>query len=289
MLRRIAHTIRGLSADSVEQAKSGHPGMPLGAADIAAVLYSEALKHDPSCPHWLDRDRFILSAGHASMLLYSVLHLTGYDLPMSELKRFRQLGSKTAGHPEYGLTPGVETTTGPLGQGFANAVGMAIAERMLAARYNRPGFEIFDHYTYVLAGDGCMMEGITSEAASLAGHLKLDRLIVFYDDNGITIEGGTDLAFSESVPDRFRAYGWHVVEIDGHDIDAIRGAIKEAKECTDKPSLISARTTIAWGSPTLAGSHKSHGAPLGQEEIAGLKKALGLPSEPFTVTDDVRE
>lgn len=289
MLRRIAHTIRGLSADSVEQAKSGHPGMPLGAADIAAVLYSEALKHDPSSPHWLDRDRFVLSAGHASMLLYSVLHLTGYDLPMSELKRFRQLGAKTAGHPEYGAAPGIETTTGPLGQGFANAVGMAIAERMLAAKYNRPGLDIVDHYTYALAGDGCMMEGIASEAASLAGHLKLGRLIVFYDDNDVSIEGSTDLAFSESVPDRFRAYGWHVQEIDGHDIDEIRDAIKAAKTCTDKPSLISAKTTIAWGSPTLAGSHKSHGAPLGAEEIAGLKEALGLPSEPFSVSDDVRE
>mgnify|MGYP001014318836 FL=1 len=289
MLRRVAHTIRGLSADAVEQAKSGHPGMPLGAADIAAVLYCEALKHDPSSPRWIDRDRFVLSAGHGSMLLYSVLHLTGYDLPMSELKRFRQLGSKTAGHPEYGLTPGVETTTGPLGQGFANAVGMAIAERMLAARYNRPGYEIFNHYTYVLAGDGCMMEGITSEAASLAGHLKLDRLIVFYDDNDISIEGSTDLAFTESVPDRFRAYGWHVQEIDGHDLDAIRNAIKTAKEHTGQPSLIVAKTVIAWGSPTLAGSHHSHGAPLGPDEVAGLKKALGLPSEPFSVPDDVKE
>ena len=289
MLRRVAHTIRGLSADAVEQAKSGHPGMPLGAADIAAVLYWEALKHDPSSPRWIDRDRFVLSAGHGSMLLYSVLHLTGYDLPMSELKRFRQLGSKTAGHPEYGLTPGVETTTGPLGQGFANAVGMAIAERMLAARYNRPGYEIFNHYTYVLAGDGCMMEGITSEAASLAGHLKLDRLIVFYDDNDISIEGSTDLAFTESVPDRFRAYGWHVQEIDGHDLDAIRNAIKTAKEHTGQPSLIVAKTVIAWGSPTLAGSHHSHGAPLGPDEVAGLKKALGLPSEPFSVPDDVKE
>lgn len=289
MLRRVAHTIRGLSADAVEQAKSGHPGMPLGAADIAAVLYCEALKHDPSSPRWIDRDRFVLSAGHGSMLLYSVLHLTGYDLPMSELKRFRQLGSKTAGHPEYGLTPGVETTTGPLGQGFANAVGMAIAERMLAARYNRPGYEIFNHYTYVLAGDGCMMEGITSEAASLAGHLKLDRLIVFYDDNDISIEGSTDLAFTESVPDRFRAYGWHVQEIDGHDLDAIRNAVKTAKEHTGQPSLIVAKTVIAWGSPTLAGSHQSHGAPLGPNEVAGLKKALGLPSEPFSVPDDVKE
>jgi transketolase len=289
MLRRVAHTIRGLSADGVEQAKSGHPGMPLGAADIAAVLFSEAMRHNPASPNWADRDRFVLSAGHGSMLLYSVLHLTGYDMPMSELKRFRQLGSKAAGHPEYGLAPGIETTTGPLGQGFANAVGMAIAERMLAERYNRPGFPIFNHYTYVISGDGCMMEGITSEAASLAGHLKLGRLIVFYDDNEISIEGSTDLAFTESVVDRFKAYGWHVQEIDGHDLDAIRNAIEAAKACTDKPSLIAARTTIAWGSPKLAGSAKAHGAPLGAEEVAGLKKALGLPEEPFSVPEEVTE
>jgi len=289
MLQRVSHTIRGLSADAVEQAKSGHPGMPLGAAEIASVLYAEAIKHDPAHPSWIDRDRFVLSAGHGSMLLYSILHLTGYDLDISELKAFRQLGSRTAGHPEYGLIPGVETTTGPLGQGFANAVGMAIAERMLAERYNRPGFPIFDHYTYAIAGDGCMMEGIASEAASLAGHLQLDRLIVFYDDNDISIEGSTDITFTESVPDRFRAYGWHVQEISGHSLDEIRGAIQAAKDCKDKPSLIAARTTIAFGCPKMAGSHESHGAPLGPEEIAGMKRCLGLPEEPFSVPEEVRD
>lgn len=289
MLQRVAHTIRGLSADGVEQAKSGHPGMPLGAAEIASVLYAEAIKHDPAHPSWIDRDRFVLSAGHGSMLLYSILHLAGYDLDISELKTFRQLGSRTAGHPEYGLIPGVETTTGPLGQGFANAVGMAIAERMLAERYNRPGFPVFDHYTYVIAGDGCMMEGVASEAASLAGHLQLDRLIVFYDDNDISIEGSTNLAFTESVPDRFRAYGWHVQEINGHSLDEIRSAIQAAKDCKGKPSLIAAKTTIAFGCPKMAGSHESHGAPLGPEEIAGMKRCLGLPEEPFAVPEEVRE
>lgn len=289
MLQRVAHTIRGLSADGVEQAKSGHPGMPLGAAEIASVLYAEAIKHDPAHPSWIDRDRFVLSAGHGSMLLYSILHLAGYDLDISELKTFRQLGSRTAGHPEYGLIPGVETTTGPLGQGFANAVGMAIAERMLAERYNRPGFPVFDHYTYVIAGDGCMMEGVASEAASLAGHLQLDRLIVFYDDNDISIEGSTNLAFTESVPDRFRAYGWHVQEINGHSLDEIRSAIRAAKDCKGKPSLIAAKTTIAFGCPKMAGSHESHGAPLGPEEIAGMKRCLGLPEEPFAVPEEVRE
>lgn len=289
MLQRVAHTIRGLAADGVEQAKSGHPGMPLGSAEIASVLYAEAIKHNPASPSWIDRDRFVLSAGHGSMLLYSVLHLTGYDLHMSELKTFRQLGSRTAGHPEYGLIPGVETTTGPLGQGFANAVGMAIGERMLAERYNKPGLPVFDHYTYVISGDGCMMEGVTSEAASLAGHLGLDHLIVFYDDNEISIEGSTDLAFTESVTDRFRAYGWHVQEIDGHNLDEIRNSIEAAKGHRGKPSLIAAKTTIAHGSPTMAGSHESHGAPLGQEEIAGLKKSLGLPEEPFSVPEEVRD
>ena len=217
MISTIANTIRGLAADMVEKANSGHPGLPLGAAEMAAVLYSEILRHDPAAPDWPDRDRFVLSAGHGSALLYSLLHLTGYDLPIEELERFRQLGSKTAGHPEYGAAPGIETTTGPLGQGLANAVGMALAERMLAARFNRPGYEIVNHYTYVLAGDGCLMEGVTAEASSLAGHLGLGKLIVFYDDNTITIEGSTELAFTENVAERYAGYGWLIQHIDGHD------------------------------------------------------------------------
>ncbi len=286
MLDTIAGTVRGLAADMVEKAQSGHPGMPLGAAELAAVLYSEILRHDPAAPDWPDRDRFVLSAGHASALLYILLHLTGYDLSMEELKRFRQLGAKTAGHPEYGLAPGIETTTGPLGQGLANAVGMALAERMLAARFNRPGYEIVNHYTYVLAGDGCLMEGVTAEASSLAGHLGLGKLIVFYDDNQITIEGSTGLAFTENVAERYAGYGWHIQRIDGHNPRQILQAVNKAKAITNKPSLIIAKTVIAKGSP-LEGSHKSHGAPLGQENIAALKKNLGLPPVEFYVPDEV--
>jgi len=287
MISTIANTIRGLAADMVEKANSGHPGLPLGAAEMAAVLYSEILRHDPAAPDWPDRDRFVLSAGHGSALLYSLLHLTGYDLPIEELERFRQLGSKTAGHPEYGAAPGIETTTGPLGQGLANAVGMALAERMLAARFNRPGYEIVNHYTYVLAGDGCLMEGVTAEASSLAGHLGLGKLIVFYDDNTITIEGSTELAFTENVAERYAGYGWHIQQIDGHDPEQIRQAIEKAKAVTTKPSLIIAKTVIAKHSP-LAGSHKAHGAPLGKENVAALKEAIGLPADKeFYVPEEV--
>ncbi len=287
MLETIARTARGLAADAVEKANSGHPGMPLGCAEIGAVLYSQVLRHDPTHPDWPDRDRFVLSAGHGSMFLYAFLHLAGYDLPMDEIKRFRQLGSKTAGHPEYGMLPGIETTTGPLGQGFGNAVGMAIAERMLAARFNRPGYEIVNHYTFCLAGDGDMMEGVASEAASLAGHLGLGKLIVIYDDNQISIEGSTNLAFTESVADRFAAYGWHIQKIDGHDMNAILQSIEAAKAVTDRPSLILAKTVIGQHSPK-AGSAASHGAPLGPEAVKALKQALNLPlDQEFYVPQEV--
>ncbi len=286
MITNIANTIRGLVADIVEKAKSGHPGMPLGTAEISAVLYSEVLKHDPTVPDWPDRDRFVLSAGHGSALLYTLLHLTGYQMPMEELKRFRQLGSKTPGHPEFWDVPGIETTTGPLGQGLSNAVGMALAERMLATRFNRPDYEIVDHYTYAIAGDGCLMEGVTSEASSLAGDLGLGKLIVFYDDNEISIEGSTDLAFKEDVLQRYEAYGWQVLSIDGHDQEEILKALEDAKADTSRPTLIAAKTKIGKGSP-LEGSAKSHGAPLGKENIVALKKALGLPEDEFYVPDKV--
>ncbi len=286
MINIIANTIRGLVADIVEKAKSGHPGMPLGTAEISAVLYSEVLKHDPTLPEWPDRDRFVLSAGHGSSLLYTLLHLTGYQMPMEELKRFRQLGSKTPGHPEFWDVPGIETTTGPLGQGLSNAVGMALAEQMLAARFNRPNYEIVDHYTYAIAGDGCLMEGVSSEASSLAGDLRLGKLIVFYDDNEISIEGSTDLAFREDVLKRYEAYGWQVLSIDGHDQDEILKAIEDAKADTSRPTLIAAKTKIGKGSP-LEGSAKSHGAPLGKDNIAALKKALALPEDEFYVRDEV--
>lgn len=286
ILTTVAHTVRSLSAEAVERAKSGHPGLPLGCAEIGAVLFAHALRHDPADPAWPDRDRFVLSAGHGSMLLYSLLHLSGYDVTIDDLKNFRQLGSRTPGHPEYGFTPGVETTTGPLGQGFANAVGMALAERMLAARFNRPGYNIVDHYTYVLAGDGDMMEGIASEAASLAGHLKLHKLIVIYDDNRITIDGPTDLAFTESVADRFKAYGWSVETVDGHDAQAVLTAIQRAKADMEHPSLIVARTRIGRYS-AKEGSSEVHGAPLGEGAVAALKEALGMPQEPFYVPQEV--
>lgn len=288
MLTKVAHTVRGLTADAVEKAQSGHPGMPLGCAEIGAVLYSDVLRHDPNTPNWPDRDRFVLSAGHGSMFIYSLLHITGYDLPMSELKQFRQLGAKTAGHPEYGMIPGIETTTGPLGQGIANAVGMALAEKMLAARFNRGDYKVVDHYTYTLVGDGCLMEGVAAEASSLAGHLGLDKLIAIYDSNSISIEGNTEMAFSESVADRYRAYNWQVLEIDGHDIDAIRNAIEEAKADKKRPSLIVATTKIGRHS-LLEGSEQTHGAPLGAENVAALKKAIGLPEEDFYVADEVYE
>lgn len=288
-LQKIAHVVRGLSADAVERAKSGHPGLPLGCAEIGSVLFFDVLKHNPSNSKWPQRDRFVLSGGHGSMLLYSLLHLSGYDVTMDDLRAFRQLGSRTPGHPEYGDTDGVETTTGPLGQGIANAVGMAIAERMAAARFNRPGFNIVDNYTYVLAGDGCLMEGVSAEASSLAGHLKLGKLIVFYDSNQITIEGSTDITFTESVKDRYLAYGWHVQEIDGHDIAHIKAAVAEAQKVTDQPSLIIAKTRIAKGAPTKEGSAASHGSPLGEEEIRGLKRNIGLPEdEEFYVPEELQ-
>jgi transketolase len=286
MITKISNTIRGLAADMVEKAQSGHPGMPLGTADIGAVLFTEILKHNPNDPSWPDRDRFVLSAGHGSALLYSLLHLTGYDLPLEELKRFRQFGSKTPGHPEYHVTPGVETTTGPLGQGIANAVGMALAERMLAARFNRPGFEIVDHYTYAIAGDGCMMEGVSAEASSLAGTLSLGKLIVLYDDNDISIEGSTDLAFIENVGQRYQSYGWQVLQIDGNDPAQISKALLAAKADLFKPKLIIAKTSIAKGSP-LEGNCESHGAPLGKENLAALKKNLGLPEQEFCIPREV--
>ena len=274
------NTIRMLAADAVQRAKSGHPGMPMGAAAMAYVLWTRFLNHNPTNPKWPDRDRFILSPGHGSMLLYSLLHLTGYDLPLEELKRFRQWGSKTPGHPEYGLTPGVEVTTGPLGQGFANGVGMAIAERFLACAFNKPGYEIVDHYTYGIVSDGDLMEGVASEAASLAGTLKLGKLIYLYDDNEISIEGSTDIAFTESVGRRFEAYGWHVQRVDGNDLDGVDAAIRLAQAETERPSLIVARTHIGFGSPGRQDTAKVHGEPLGEEELQATKEALGWPAEP---------
>ena len=284
------NTIRFLSVDAVQKANSGHPGAPMGAASVAYVLWDRFLRHNPQNPAWPDRDRFVLSAGHASMLLYSLLYLTGYDVSLDDLRSFRQWGSKTPGHPEHGLTPGVEATTGPLGQGLANAVGMAIAERALAARLNRPGHEIVAHNTYVLASDGDLMEGVASEAASLAGTLKLGKLIVLYDDNGISIEGSTDLAFTEDVAARFRAYGWQVVgPVDGLDLDGVEAAIAEARADVARPSLVACRTTIGYGSPG-AGTAAVHGAPLGEEGVRMSKEALGWPLEPtFYVPEDALE
>lgn len=283
-------TIRFLSVDGVQAAKSGHPGMPMGMAAAAYALWMRHLRHNPADPKWINRDRFVLSAGHGSMLLYSLLHLCGYDLPLEELKRFRQWGSKTAGHPEYGLTPGVEVTTGPLGQGIANAVGMAIAQKYLAARYNTDAHSIFDYMIYTICGDGCMQEGVSGEASSLAGHLGLDNLVVIYDDNHITIDGQTDLSFSEDVAARYRAYGWHVIEIggDGHDIDALDKALDFAKAQSERPTLIKFRSLIGFGSPTMQGSSKVHGAPLGEEEIKLMKKQFGWdPEKTFYVPDEV--
>jgi len=275
------NTIRMLSVDMVQQANSGHPGMPMGAAPMAYVLWTQFLKHYPKNPKWPDRDRFVLSAGHGSALLYSLLHLTGYDLPIEEVKRFRQWGSKTPGHPEYGLTPGVESTTGPLGQGFGNGIGMAIAERFLAARFNRPGHEIVNHYTYAIVSDGDLMEGAASEAASLAGQLRLGKLIYLYDDNAITLAGETKLTFTEDVNKRFEAYGWHVQRIDdGNDIEAISKAISAAQKETARPSLISIRTHIGYGSPHKQDTFEAHGSPLGADEVIATKKNLGWPLEP---------
>ncbi len=291
MLKEVANVIRGLSADAVEEANSGHPGLPLGCADIGATLYGKVMNYDPEEVDWANRDRFVLSAGHGSALVYSLLHLAGYDLTLEDLKNFRQLDSKTPGHPEYGHTAGVETTTGPLGQGFANAVGMAAAERMMAERYNTDEYQIVDHYTYTLTGDGGMMEGIVSEAASLAGHLGLGRLIAFYDDNSISIGGKTDITFTEDVAARFKAYGWHVIEnVDGHDCKAIEAAIAKGQETTDQPTLIVAKTAIGFGAPTKEGLSVAHGAPLGEDEIKGMKEKLGLPAdEKFYVSQAVRD
>lgn len=274
------NTIRLLAVDSVQRANSGHPGLPMGAAAMAYVLFTRFLNHNPQDPQWMNRDRFILSAGHGSMLLYALLNLTGYDLPIEELQRFRQWGSKTPGHPEHGLTPGVETTTGPLGQGFANGVGMAIAERFLAARFNRPGFSVIDHHTYAIVSDGDLMEGITHEAASLAGHLGLGKLIYLYDDNEISIDGSTDLSFTEDVNKRFEAYDWHVQHVaDGNDTTAVDTALRLAVAETDRPSLIRVRTVIGFGSPNKQGTEKVHGSPLGAGEVAATKRNLGWPEE----------
>jgi len=276
-IRKVALSVRTLTMDAVQKANSGHPGLPMGCAELGAVLFGEVLRHNPATPDWVNRDRFVLSAGHGSMLLYCLLHLSGYDLSLEELKNFRQLGSKTPGHPEHGVTVGVETTTGPLGQGLANAVGMAIAETILADRFNTKDHTIIDHYTYALAGDGCMMEGVTSEAASLAGHLGLGKLIVFYDSNKITIDGSTDITFTEDVTRRYQAYGWQTLSGSAYDIGEIVGLIEQAKAETQRPTLIVLTSVIAKGSPHLAGSHKAHGAPLGEEEVALTKKALGVP------------
>ena len=286
--RELANAIRALSMDAVQKANSGHPGAPMGMADIAEVLWNDFMIHNPTNPQWSNRDRFVLSNGHGSMLIYSLLHLTGYDLPIEELKNFRQLHSKTAGHPEYGYAPGVETTTGPLGQGITNAVGMAIAEKALAAQFNRDGHTIVDHHTYVFLGDGCLMEGISHEACSLAGTLGLGKLIAFWDDNGISIDGHVEGWFTDNTPMRFEAYGWHVIaDVDGHDSAAITKAVQMAKAMTDKPTMICCKTTIGFGSPNKAGSHACHGAALGQDEINLTKAALGWDHEAFVIPSEV--
>ncbi len=284
----LANAIRALSMDAVQAANSGHPGMPMGMAEIAVALWNRHLRHNPANPKWADRDRFVLSNGHGSMLLYSLLHLTGYALPMDELRRFRQLHSMTPGHPEVGMTPGVETTTGPLGQGIANAVGMALAEKLLAAEFNRPGLAIVDHHTYVFLGDGCLMEGISHEACSLAGTLRLGKLIALYDDNGISIDGKVQGWFTDDTPKRFEAYGWHVIPaVDGHDVDAVDRAIQASKAVTDRPSLICCKTIIGKGSPKRAGTAKAHGEALGVEEVAATRAAIGWNYPPFEVPQSV--
>ena len=286
--RRLANAIRALSMDAVQRANAGHPGAPMGMADIAEVLWNDFLRHNPANPHWFNRDRFILSNGHGAMLLYSVLHLTGYELSLEDIKQFRQLGSNTPGHPEYGYTPGVETTTGPLGQGLANAVGMAIAERTLAAQFNRPGHKLVDHYTYCFLGDGCLMEGISHEACSLAGTLGLGKLICVYDDNGISIDGKVEGWFTDDTPRRFEAYGWHVVrDVDGHDAEAVKQAITQAREVTDRPTLICAKTVIGFGAPNVCGTHGVHGAPLGEDEIQATREFLGWEHPPFEIPDAI--
>ncbi len=286
--RDLANAIRALSMDAVQKANSGHPGAPMGMADIAEVLWNDFLEHNPANPNWSNRDRFVLSNGHGSMLIYSLLHLAGYDLPIEELKNFRQLHSKTPGHPEYGYAPGVETTTGPLGQGITNAVGMAIAEKVLAGQFNQKNHNIVDHHTYVFLGDGCLMEGISHEACSLAGTLGLGKLICFWDDNGISIDGHVEGWFTDNTPARFESYGWHVVaDVDGHDSDSLQKAIKLAKSMTDKPTMICCKTTIGFGSPNKAGSHACHGAPLGEEEVNLTKAALGWDHGAFEVPNEI--
>jgi len=288
-LKLVANTIRGLSMDGVQAANSGHPGMPMGMADVAAVLWGQYLKHNPENPNWADRDRFVLSCGHGSMLIYSLLNLAGYDLPMSELKNFRQWGSKTAGHPEYGHTVGVETTTGPLGQGIGNGVGMAIAEEMLAARFNTEAKKIVDHYTYVICSEGELEEGISNEVFSLAGNHGLGKMVVFYDENFISIEGDVRITYSDDVVKRMEAYGWHVQTIDGHNYEEIAAAIDAAQAETEKPSFIVCKTKIGFGSPNKEGTHGCHGAPLGEEEVVLTKKALGISEEKFFVPQEVRD
>ncbi|MBL4772223.1 MAG: transketolase [Alcanivoracaceae bacterium] len=283
----LANAIRVLSMDAIQKSNSGHPGAPMGMADIAEVLYNDFIHHNPKNPKWSNRDRFVLSNGHGSMLMYSLLHLTGYDLSMDDIKNFRQLHAKTPGHPEYGYTPGVETTTGPLGQGMANAVGMALSEKLLAKEFNKDGLDIVDHYTYTFLGDGCLMEGISHEASSFAGTLKLGKLIAIYDDNNISIDGKVDGWFTDNTVKRFKAYGWHVQSIDGHDPKAIKKAIKKAQKKINKPSIICAKTNIGQGAPNKAGSHECHGAPLGNEEIALTRKALGWSSPAFEIPQDV--
>ncbi|MEK7436200.1 MAG: transketolase [Pseudomonadota bacterium] len=286
--KELANAIRALSMDAVQAANSGHPGMPMGMAEIAVALWTRHLRHNPANPKWADRDRFVLSNGHGSMLLYALLHLSGYALPMEELRRFRQLDSKTPGHPEYGMTPGVETTTGPLGQGIANAVGMALAERLLAAEFNQPSCAIVDHHTYVFLGDGCLMEGISHEACSLAGTFKLGKLIAFYDDNGISIDGKVEGWFTDDTPKRFEAYGWQVIPaVDGHDVDALDRAIVAAKAVSERPSLICCKTVIGKGSPKRAGTAKAHGEALGAEEVAATRAAIGWNHPPFEVPQSV--
>ncbi|MED5509465.1 MAG: transketolase [Pseudomonadota bacterium] len=287
--RHLANAIRALSMDAVQKANSGHPGAPMGMADIAEVLWNDHLKHNPNNPKWADRDRFILSNGHGSMLIYSLLHLTGYDLPMDSIKTFRQLHSQCAGHPEYGYAPGVETTTGPLGQGITNGVGFAMAEKLMADQFNKPGHDIVNHHTYVFMGDGCLMEGVSHEACALAGTWGLGNLIAFWDDNNISIDGHIDGWYTDDTAKRFEAYGWHVQAVDGHDSDAINKAIEEAKKVTDKPSLICCKTIIGFGSPNKSASHDCHGAALGEEEVALTRKELGWDYEPFVIPEDVYE
>jgi transketolase len=286
--RQLANAIRALAMDAVQKANSGHPGMPMGMADIAEVLWNDHLKHNPANPQWADRDRFVISNGHGSMLLYALLHLTGYPLPIDQLQRFRQLGSHTAGHPEHDVKLGIETTTGPLGQGLANGVGMALAEKTLAANFNRAGHEVVDHYTYVFLGDGCLMEGVSHEACSLAGTMKLGKLICFYDDNGISIDGEVHGWFTDDTPKRFEAYGWHVVpNVDGHDPDAVQAAIKAAKSDKNRPSMICCKTIIGWGAPNKQGTEATHGAALGPDEVAATRKHIEWPYEPFQIPSEI--